>query len=218
MTFSIITTNCFKQTSLFENGTFELQYTYAEDLGDGRGWTCGICGFTEEDYAPFLEFFKLSDWRRKDFNLLWKSAARLERFKATQRKAAQSIYGQPAIDFCNAHGFVHEASLAVLYDTFVQHGESSFEDTYYMDSATYICRATEAEVKERNARYTKMGSPKTQPRIGEREFVGMLLNKRRHVLMEPKNRATREVWRESVDRIDELQKINSTGLFTWQRN
>src|ERR1041385_503456 len=34
--------------SVFENGTIELQYAYVEDLGDGRGYTCGL-GFTTAD-------------------------------------------------------------------------------------------------------------------------------------------------------------------------
>src|SRR5258706_11825843 len=33
-------------TSLFENGTIEIQYGYAEALGDGRGITAGRAGFT----------------------------------------------------------------------------------------------------------------------------------------------------------------------------
>src|SRR5437870_4798044 len=36
-------------TSLFENGRIELQYSYAEDLGDGRGITTGRAGFTTAD-------------------------------------------------------------------------------------------------------------------------------------------------------------------------
>src|SRR5690349_2974768 len=33
-------------TSLFENGTTEIDYAYAEALGDGRGITAGRAGFT----------------------------------------------------------------------------------------------------------------------------------------------------------------------------
>src|SRR4051812_31888536 len=36
-------------TSLFENGTIELQYGYCEALGDGRGYTAGRGGFTTSD-------------------------------------------------------------------------------------------------------------------------------------------------------------------------
>ncbi len=37
---------CERFTSVFKNGTFELQYACVEHLPDGRGYTSGRAGFT----------------------------------------------------------------------------------------------------------------------------------------------------------------------------
>ncbi|MGH8048760.1 MAG: chitosanase [Chthoniobacterales bacterium] len=47
-------------TSIFENSTPVFQYTYAANIGDGRGWTFGFVGFTSGTYSGtmFLEEYR----------------------------------------------------------------------------------------------------------------------------------------------------------------
>ncbi len=40
----------YKLTSIFENSTTTLQYTYVENIGDGRGLTFGFAGFCSGTY------------------------------------------------------------------------------------------------------------------------------------------------------------------------
>jgi chitosanase len=47
-------------TSIFENGTPVFQYTFAANIGDGRGYTFGFVGFTSGTYSGsmFLEEYR----------------------------------------------------------------------------------------------------------------------------------------------------------------
>ena len=52
--------------SSFENSTTEIQYAYAEDIGDGRGITAGRAGFTSRTH----DLLQVVDLRDGGF-LLW---------------------------------------------------------------------------------------------------------------------------------------------------
>ncbi len=47
-------------TSIFENSTLDLQYTFVANIGDQRGWTFGFSGFTSGTYSGtfFLEEYR----------------------------------------------------------------------------------------------------------------------------------------------------------------
>lgn len=47
-------------TSIFENSSLDLQYTYVANIGDQRGWTFGFPGFTSGTYSGtfFLEEYQ----------------------------------------------------------------------------------------------------------------------------------------------------------------
>jgi chitosanase len=191
--FKAITANCFRLTSYFENGTQELQYGYCEDLGDGRGWTAGICGFTLEEAEYFTQYFTPADWQSEDFYLQWAKLARMPKFRKKQMEVASEVFGKPALHEHKRLGFIHEASLAILYDLFVQHGESEPSDPYFSDSATGIIAKC-------------LHYPETQ-------YFNQLLRIRKEVLKHSANPATREVWYESLDRIPPLMALNTTKHF-----
>lgn len=48
-------------TSIFENSSTELNYTFCENIGDQRGWTFGFAGFTSGTYSGT---FFLQEYRR----------------------------------------------------------------------------------------------------------------------------------------------------------
>lgn len=49
-------------TSIFENSSLDLQYTYVANIGDHRGWTFGFPGFTSGTYSGT---FFLEEYRRQ---------------------------------------------------------------------------------------------------------------------------------------------------------
>ncbi len=49
-------------TSIFENSSLDLQYTYVANIGDQRGWTFGFPGFTSGTYSGT---FFLEEYRRQ---------------------------------------------------------------------------------------------------------------------------------------------------------
>jgi chitosanase len=52
-------------TSIFENSSLDLQYTYVANIGDQRGWTFGFPGFTSGTYSGT---FFLEEYRRQRRN------------------------------------------------------------------------------------------------------------------------------------------------------
>ena len=63
--------------SVFQNGTPEPQYDYVEDLGDGRGFTCGKIGFTSTstEVRDAVEAYRVASLEKVDIKLLRESAA-----------------------------------------------------------------------------------------------------------------------------------------------
>lgn len=49
-------------SSIFENATLDLQYTFVSNIGDQRGWTFGFAGFTSGTYSGT---FFLEEYRRQ---------------------------------------------------------------------------------------------------------------------------------------------------------
>jgi chitosanase len=185
-----ITPTMLKLTSLFENGTPELQYAYAEELGDGRGWTCGIAGFTDEDFGYFEDFFEPEANQGDDFGELWAAQCRNPDFIAHQHKMADEVYGAPAIREFKRLGFEHPLSLAVLYDTAIQHGDGDDPDS--------LTSMIEEVLRLRSAQV---------PEAEEEEWIAAFLETRREHLEEAHDPDTREVWAESVGRIDVFEQL-----------
>jgi chitosanase len=181
-----ITSTMLKLTSLFENGTPELQYAYAEQLGDGRGWTCGIAGFTDEDFEYFEDFFEPEANQRDNFGELWAEQCRNPAFIVHQDKMANEVYGAPAIREFKRLGFIHPLSLAVLYDTAIQHGDG--DD---LDSLTSIIKRV--------------------PKAPESEWIAAFLEARRKHLEHAHDPDTREVWAASTGRIDVFEQLVENG-------
>lgn len=177
-----ITSTMLKLTSLFENGTPELQYDYAEQLGDGRGWTCGIAGFTDEDFQYFEDFFAPEANQGGDFGELWAEQCQNPDFVAHQDKMANEVYGAPAIREFKKLGFEHPLSLAVLYDTAIQHGDGDDPD-----SLTSMIEEV--------------------PEADEEEWIAAFLETRREHLENADDPDTRDVWAESTGRIDVFEQL-----------
>lgn len=180
-------------TSIFENGTTEIQYGYVERLDDGRGYTCGRAGFTTatgdalevvEVYTEAVPNNKLKKYlpelRRlvkesddtsnlKGFASAWKSLANDKEFRAAQDKVNDHLYYQPAMKRSDNAGLKTALARAVMYDTVIQHGDGDDPDSFY------------ALIKRTNKKAG--GSPKDG--IDEKKWLNKFLDVRYDDLMNP---------------------------------
>jgi chitosanase len=209
-------------TSLFENGTIELQYGYAEDLGDGRGITSGRAGFTTADgdalevvalyaqrapgnrLAPFLpELRRLADAGSDDTSGLdgyadaWAAAARDAQFRSAQDEVVDRLYYQPSVRYADQLGLRTALVRAVLYDTIIQHGADSDPDGL-------------PALLER-ARTAAGGTPATG--VSEADWLATFLTVRRDDLANAHNPDTRDAWAQSVGRCDVFAVIAESGNY-----
>ncbi|WP_299539070.1 chitosanase [uncultured Streptomyces sp.] len=137
-----------------ENSTLDWkdQYSYIEDIGDGRGYTAGIIGFCSgtsdllsvvERYAEArpgnpLERF-LPALREVDgtdshaglgtpFTRAWATAAKDGRFRAAQDAELDETYFDPAVARAKDDG-LSALGQFVYYDAYVMHGAGDTEGT-----------------------------------------------------------------------------------------
>lgn len=210
-------------TSLFENGTTTFQYGYVEDLGDGRGYTCGRVGFTTgtgdayevvkrytkrvphnplAKFLPELERLNSADdsgdvTRLKGFPEAWKSLANDKVFRAVQDEVADEWYFQPAMKHAEDVGIHTALGEAVFYDTLIQHGDGDDPD-----GLPALITATKKKAG---------GLPKTG--IDEKKWLATFLDVRKADLAHAHNADTREEWAKSVTRVDSLKQLLRSGNF-----
>ena len=196
--------------NIFEVGSPTADYTYVEDLGDGRGFTLtqyGLCT-NEPEVARVIERYiavapqsSLSrylgalppygsgtDMSQLDgFPELWRKE--IDTYPALSKacdEVADALYFQPALEEADAIGLYLPIGLAVFYDTLLQHGGGDDADSF-------------GAILERTLAQVDRPTPTSTP-----EFLRAFLSVRRTVLLAPANAATAEVWRRSVTRLDAL--------------
>lgn len=125
---------------------WKAQYSYIEDIGDGRGYTAGIIGFCTgcgdllnvvqyydtlapgnvlEQYIPALK--KIGDFDDShagldpNFTKDWKTAAQDVKFQQAQDHERDLVYFNPAVNQAKADG-VHALGQFIYYDAMVMHG------------------------------------------------------------------------------------------------
>jgi chitosanase len=209
-------------TSLFENGTIEIQYGYAEALGDGRGITAGRAGFTTATgdafevvqlytnqrpgnlLAPYLpELERLAAQESDDISGLsgfinaWQAAASDPLFRAAQDTVVDTLYYQPSAQHANQLGVQTALARAVLYDTIIQHGDG--DD---LDGLPALLDRT---------RISAGGTPKTG--VDEKIWLKEFIKIRRADLAHAYDPETRDVWAESVGRCDVFSAIATAGNY-----
>ena len=139
-----------------ENSTldYQEQYAYIEDIGDGRGYTAGIIGFTSgtgdllevidkyielkpennelEKYVPALENVNGTDSHEglgDSFIEDWINAAESQEMIAAQDMIVDEMYLNPAIEFANEDGLSMLGAF-IYYDALVVHGLGDDEDSF----------------------------------------------------------------------------------------
>lgn len=134
-----------------ENSSLDwrAQFSYIEDIGDGRGYTAGIIGFCSgtgdmlelvEDYtktkpgnplAPFLPALKKVNGTDSHaglgsaFEAAWKQAASDPVFQQAQEKIRDEMYFKPAIALAKTDGLNILGQFA-YYDAAVMHGPDAW--------------------------------------------------------------------------------------------
>lgn len=138
-----------------ENSSLDwrAQFTYIEDIGDGRGYTAGIIGFCSgtgdmldlverytkqkpdnplAPYLPALRKVNGSDSHAglgKPFEDAWKKAARHKAFQDAQESERDRVYFDPAVKQAKADGLRALGQFA-YYDAIVMHGPGSSKDSF----------------------------------------------------------------------------------------
>ncbi|MDQ1653633.1 MAG: chitosanase [Cryptosporangiaceae bacterium] len=130
-----------------ENSTqdWRAQFSYIEDIGDGRGYTGGLIGFTSrthdmlalvEQYtaehpgnglAKYLPALRAVDGTDShaglggSFEAAWRAEGAKPAFQTTQGELRDRVYFNPAVTQAKADG-LHALGQFIYYDAIVMHG------------------------------------------------------------------------------------------------
>jgi len=206
--------------SVFENNWPEIDYAYAEDLGDGRGITAGRAGFTSANgdmlivverytqivpgnplavYLPRLRELAAEESGDVDglegLDDAWRKAAEDPIFREVQDEVVDDEYYWPAVDHADDLGMIFPLSLLNLYDACIQHGDGDDPDGLPAMIDTVCARLG--------------GSPADG--VDELDWLDEFMTVRRAVLLDPFDPETKDVWAESVGRVDALRSIFDSG-------
>lgn len=210
-------------TSLFENGTIEIRYDYAENLHDGRGITCGRAGFctgTGDAYLAVKRFTEIepanplakyldeltrlntaedSDDVRglRGFMSDWRAAAASEAFRAVQDEVTDLLYWEPSQRHADDLGLETPLARAFMFDTNIQHGDDGDPDCL-----TSLLMIANAEMG---------GTPRTG--VNERAWLIAFINARRGCLSYCFNEASRAEWSGSTGRCDTFLSIADSANY-----
>jgi chitosanase len=186
---------CRKITNIFEVDDQNGDYAYVEDLDDGRGYTVTHYGFVERtgdqdgvgDLEEVIRVAQMEDVLRlkadrESFPSNWKRSITEGEWRSKLIEACNSVakqlYWQPAAKTVAEDNLTDNPfAYALYYDTIIQHGAGDDPDSF------------------QSIRKKASGNLST------------FLQVRRQVLLHPANPATRKVWAESVDRIEELERL-----------
>ncbi|MEU6352632.1 chitosanase [Streptomyces sp. NPDC047072] len=124
---------------------WKAQYTYIEDIGDGRGYTAGIIGFCsgtsdmlalvelhtarnpDNPLAPYLPALRTVNGTASHqgldpgFPAAWRAAAKTSTFRKAQRDERDRAYFDPAVSRAKEDG-LGTLGQFVYYDAMVMHG------------------------------------------------------------------------------------------------
>lgn len=177
-------------TNLFEHGEVELKFNNVENDEDGRGWTCGLLGYTSEEAYYFKDYFSKSDWSLKNTKMpeQWANACKNPDFIKKQLEVLEKEFGSVAEQAFRNRGCVHNLTLAAFYDTVVQHGAGDDLDSF-------------------GAILKSWSKSKT-----EKENLKNFLKVRKNILKHAHNQSTRKTWADSVSRVDVLEALLITNI------
>lgn len=180
-------------TTYFENNKFDFQFDYWEELGDGRGITAGIIGFTSEDdtdsdlrqvYHQYVYLSKSKiEWKEFIKEDKWKELSKEHNLRQAQLDIAKKEYQLPCEAALKRLGLTLPVAYPIIYDAGIQHGWGNDKD-----SVNELIRAA-GRVEN------------------EVTWLARFLNLREAKLNNPNNKASKKVWKESVPRVHALRYL-----------
>jgi len=183
-----------------ENDSTTLNYAYCEDIGDGRGPTCGIAGWNDDLdkilplYPSLAHYMNQRSNLGEQFAKDWAASAQDQVFRDLQDKIQYDEYFAPAIAMAASYGIVTEAGQAIFCDAAIQQGMDGDPDSLNLMA------------KHAHDKVLAAGEEKV-PATYEAKYLSALCDIRHGVLMNPYNHKTKKDWQKSVDRSDELKKF-----------
>ncbi|MGW4487949.1 chitosanase [Amycolatopsis sp. NPDC004368] len=132
---------------------WKAQYSYIEDIGDGRGYTAGIIGFCSgtgdmlelveaytdsvpnnplAKYLPALRNVNGSDSHSglgNAFVSAWQQAAQTPQFQAAQNSERDRVYFNPSVNQAKSDG-LGALGQFIYYDAIVMHGPGNSSDSF----------------------------------------------------------------------------------------
>ena len=212
-------------TSVFENGTPEIDYVYAEDLNDGRGFTCGRAGFTTGTGDAYIVVKKYTELNPE--NKLAKYLPALETLENERVKTGEN---QGDVSEISKMGDFGKDWAASVEDTnFIKIQDETVDELYYKPSLkiseslglklplskavlydTIIQHGNGDDPDSINAIVSNTnkksgGTPKTN--VDEKIWLKNFLDERKAVLSHSYNEESREEWAESTQRVDVLMDV-----------
>jgi chitosanase len=209
-----------EMVNVFEYSRPSADYGHCENLHDGRGLTCGEVGFTTSStevrdvVAAYTQQVAGNPLARHSARLRelagrgsadtsgldgfagdWAQAAADPRFRAIQDAAADRLTYAPALATARRLGIRTPLGVAILFDSAVQHGTSDDPD-----GLPALVTATGARAH---------GNPADG--VDEKIWLLAFLEVRRADLRNPHDPGSRDVWAQSVDRVDALHRLVEDG-------
>ncbi len=210
-------------TSIFENGTTEIQYSYVEDLNDGRGITCGRSGFCTgtgdayevvkrysrvrsdnplAKYLPELRRLNTADDRSDTtglagFSDAWAQCAADNDFRQIQDDVTDDLYWRPSQRRADDLGLETPLARAFIFDTIIQHGDDEDPDGLgaLVSRAALSAGGTRAEG------------------VDEHLWLEAFIAARRADLAHCSDESSRAEWAGSVGRCDVFSRIAASGNY-----
>lgn len=222
--------------STFENSTTEIQYAYAEDIGDGRGITAGRAGFTSgtsdllmvvkeytkaypdnllQKYLPALQHIEDA----KEQGNIDGDTAGLDGFVVAWRQASESDGGKlnkvqdDMVDKLYFNPAIAQADAVGIRSAL---GQAVIWDTNIQHGSGNDPDGLPALIRETVNKYGKVSGQQ------EQLWLDGFLTIRYNHLQHAASPETRAAWRESVTRVDALRgllkdnKLDLQPPLTWK--
>lgn len=220
-------------TSVFENSTTELNYAYGEDLGDGRGITCGRAGFCTGTGDAILVIKKYTDL--KPNNVL---AKYLPVLTELENNRVKTKHDQADVGGLNKIGnFISDWAAAANDVDFRAVQDTVVSDLYYMPSAKKadllrlklplsraelydaIIQHGDEQTNDPDsidsliARATEKSGGSPRSGVDEKVWLDNFLTVRRACLSYCYKEGSREEWADSFGRVDVFRNLVEDGNY-----
>lgn len=225
-----------KLTSVFENGTTTLDYGYAEDLGDGRGITCGRAGYCTGTGDALEVVRKYTE--KKPENILAKYLDSLIKIE-NQRLETNENQSDTSL-LTNIGNFSSDWALAAQDKAFIKVQDIVADELYFAPSQKMadslglklpLSRAVlyDTIIQHGNGddpdsllAIVKLTNKKAGgtplAKVNEKKWLKHFLNIRRACLLNPQNEETRQEWAASVGRVDVFLNIYKDNNFSLNKS